>query len=160
MSQLPVLGVPKLALTLIETWNVTDSGEARVSAALALTIGEQFHSMLCLLDNHCETHAAAPIRSMLEGLADLILLAADPQYVIQMRFDNAKTDSATIENYQDSIGSDAPSEMVSELASLLKQAGTTRQSLKDDGLKRQTREDKFKLTGNNHLYVAYGVMCS
>jgi hypothetical protein len=146
--------------TLVAAWHVADSNEARVTAALALTVGEQFHSMLCLIDNNCETHSAAPIRSMLEGVADIILLTRDPRYLEQLRFDNAKADNSTIANYRDSIAADIPAEMASEIASVLKYASATRDSLKEEGFKRQTREEKFQLTQNEYLYAAYGVMCA
>jgi hypothetical protein len=74
--------------------NVVDSGEARIGACLTLTIFEQFHSALCLVDAGYASHAAGPIRSMLEGVADLMNLSKDPNYLDQLHYENARSNVA------------------------------------------------------------------
>lgn len=74
--------------------NVADSGEARIGASLTLTIFEQFRSARCLVDAGYGSHAAGPIRSMLEGVADLLILSNDADYLDQLRYENARNNVA------------------------------------------------------------------
>ncbi|MBN3506435.1 DUF5677 domain-containing protein [Burkholderia cenocepacia] len=140
---------------------VNESTAARLSATLLLTAAEQFRAMLLLLDGGAGTHAAGPVRSMLEGLADMILLSKDATYADQMAFDNAKADAAMFERYLASLGDEADAEeMIASLKSMLAEAAETRDALKAKGYKRQTREEKFELSDVNDLYVSYGILCA
>lgn len=140
---------------------VNESAAARVSASLLLTTAEQFRAMLLLLDGGAGTHAAGPVRSMLEGLADMILLSKDATYADQMAFDNAKADAVMFERYLESLGEAEDAEaMVASVKSMLAEASKTREALKAKGYKRQTREQKFELSDVNDLYVSYGILCA
>lgn len=138
-----------------------DSAASRVYATLLLTAAEQFRAMLLLLDSGAGTHAAGPVRSMLEGLADMILLSKDATYADQMAFDNAKADAALFERYLESLGEAEGAEaMVASVKSMLAEASKTREELQAKGYKRQTREQKFELADVDDLYISYGVLCA
>ena len=76
---------------------VNDSGEARISAIFCLTISEQFAAVLCLIESGFSTHALVIERSMLEGLASLLNLIKNPNYLNQIKFDSARSDIALFE---------------------------------------------------------------
>jgi hypothetical protein len=147
--------------TFFRSMKVRESAASRVSATLLLTTAEQFRAMLLLLDGGAGTHAAGPVRSMLEGLADMILLSKDAAYADQMAFDNAKADAAMFERYLESLGEAEDAEtIVASVKSMLAEASKTRDALKAKGYKRQTREQKFELSDINDLYVSYGMLCA
>lgn len=85
----PVRGAAAVTLgnfeKLIARANVEDSGVARIGACLILTIFEQFRVAMCLVDAGHASHAAGPIRSMLEGVADLMNLSTSAVYFDQLR---------------------------------------------------------------------------
>ena len=64
--------------------NVQDSGEARVAATLCLTIAEQFAGVLHLVRGGFSSHAPILVRSMLEGLADLLNFSGRRRWVDQL----------------------------------------------------------------------------
>lgn len=146
--------------TFFRSMKVNESAESRVYATLLLTTAEQFRAMLLLLDGGAGTHAAGPVRSMLEGLADMILLSKDATYADQMAFDNAKADVAMFERYLESLGAEGTEAMVASVKSMLAEASKTRDELKAKGYKRQTREQKFELSDVDDLYVSYGILCA
>lgn len=79
---------------LIGRANVSDSGEARIGACLTLTIFEQFRCAMCVIDGGYASHAAGPIRSMLEGVADLMNLSKSADYLDQLHYEDARSNVA------------------------------------------------------------------
>ncbi|WP_438397174.1 hypothetical protein [Caballeronia sp. DA-9] len=67
-----------------------DTEWAEFAACLTLTTFERFHAALHLIDAKLASHAAGPVRSMLEGVADLLNLCADPEYLQTMRYNSAR----------------------------------------------------------------------
>jgi hypothetical protein len=147
--------------TFINAMSIGDSITDYLAAVLTLTIAEQFHSMLTLLDHDRGSHAAAgPVRSMLENVADLILLSADPGYAWQIAFDNANADTGVLERVIAAVGDSALEVVPKTIYDGLAQFQESKAWFKAKGMKRQSREDKFALTGRKELYLAYGVLCS
>jgi hypothetical protein len=138
--------------------NVTDLGEARVAATLCLTIGEQFGAALHLFEGGFSSHAPILIRSMLEALADLRNLVNDPNYVDQIRFDDARSNVALFSDYAKVDG------MTAESLKTLKLWGDKAQPVVDElkakGLSKLNAIEKFKLAGMAENYVSYRVLCS
>jgi hypothetical protein len=62
--------------------SVNDSGEARISACLCLTIGEMYGATLIVFDSPFQSHAPLIIRSMHEALADPTNLVVNPVYLV------------------------------------------------------------------------------
>ncbi|MCO4881557.1 DUF5677 domain-containing protein [Paraburkholderia caribensis] len=138
---------------------IRNSGEARVSAALFLTIAEQFQAALTLVDNRSSSHAAAPIRSMVESVVDLVNIAKNANYVNQLIFDNARTDATSLTRYLDAMGDGAIGPSADRFREVLQITEETRDRLKAAGFKRQTREDKFEMAGLVDLSASYGLFC-
>jgi hypothetical protein len=63
---------------------------AKMSACLTLSIFEQFHAAMELSGAGLASHAAGPIRSMLDGLGDLLNLSASSAYVDSMKLFGAR----------------------------------------------------------------------
>jgi hypothetical protein len=84
---------------LLDRANVNDSGESRVSALYLLTISEQFAAALQLADNGFATHAPTLVRSMLDGFASLSNLVKDPNYLDQIRFEDARSKIAVFDEF-------------------------------------------------------------
>lgn len=74
---------------------------ARYAGCLCLTIAEAFRATLALLRSPVPTHAPTMVRAMLEALADLKNLVADPAYIDQMRFSNAEQQLKTFKAFRD-----------------------------------------------------------
>src|SRR5689334_16428702 len=78
---------------------VHDNGESRIAATLCLTIAEQFSAVVSLVESGFSSHAPIIVRSMLEGLANLLILIHDSTYVDQLRFENARNDVILFDEY-------------------------------------------------------------
>ena len=140
--------------------NVQDSGEARVSASLCLTIAEQFAAILCLAERGFSSHAPILVRSMLEGLANLINLANDPNYLEQIRYENARSDVILFDEYASDPDIQKDHEAIATLARWKDKAKPVRDELADRGFKNVDVKEKFKRANISQNYVAYRVFCS
>jgi hypothetical protein len=139
---------------------VQDSGEARVSATLCLTISEQFAAALHLIQGGYSTHAPVIVRSMLEGLADLLNLVKDANYLDQMRFENARADVILFEEFAADPEMQEDKEAIAALTAWKAKAQPIRDELRAKGIKPQGIVDQFKQAGMAQNYVAYRVLCS
>lgn len=138
--------------------NISDSGEARMCACLTLTIFEQFRSAMCLIDNGLGTHAAGPIRSMLEGVADLVNLAKDPNYLSQLHYDDARSNVAL---YDDAMGlENVPPHMSEFLREKRDRDEPVRKELREAGVGKLYVEERLKLAKLGDAYVQYRILCS
>lgn len=140
--------------------NVQDSGEARVSATLCLTIAEQFAAMLCLAESGFSSHAPILVRSILEGLANLINLINDANYLDQIRYENARSDVILFDEYAADSEMQKDFEAMATLASWKDKAKPVRDELADKGFKKQDIIAKFKKANISQNYIAYRVFCS
>ncbi|MEX3982800.1 DUF5677 domain-containing protein [Paraburkholderia sp. EG287A] len=138
--------------------NVNDSGEARIGACLTLTIFEQFRSALCLIDGGYATHAAGPIRSMLEGVADLMNLSKDPKYLDQLHYENAKNNTALFDGLLKLDGK--PAEMTEKVGEWMAVEKPIRKKLEKAGFKKIAIEQKLKDVDIGDAYVNYRILCA
>lgn len=145
---------------LILRAKVADSGEARVAASLCLTIAEQFGATLHLIEGGFSAHAPIMVRSMLEGLAGLLNLAKDPNYLEQMRYDNARSDVILFDAYAADHSMQDDKDAIAQLAAWKEKSLPLRDELKNKGYQKQEVIEKFKRAGILSNYVAYRVFCS
>lgn len=140
--------------------SVNDSGEARISATLCLTISEQFAAVLHLVEGGFSTQALVIVRSMLEGLASLLNLIKNPNYLDQIKFDNARADIALFEECAaDPVIRKDDADFVALKASKDK-AQPIVDELKAKGVKQQNIFEQFKQAGMANNYVAYRILYS
>ncbi|MBW8364630.1 MAG: hypothetical protein K0M39_08750 [Rhizobium sp.] len=142
---------------LIYRASVNDSGEARIAATLCLTIFEQFHATLCLIDNGFATHAPGPIRSMLEGLADLVNLTNQPAYLNQLHYENAAENIKLFREYAALPGQE--NEVTQKLEYWKQQAEQVKHELAEKVNKGLKTRDKLDKAGLIEQYVTYRVLC-
>ena len=140
--------------------NVHDSGEARVAAILCLTVSEQFAAALHLVEGGFSTHAPIIVRSMLEGLASLLNLVKDPNYLDQMKFEDARANVILFEGYAADPDMREDNEAIATLAAWKAKAQPVRDALKATGIKHQGIIEQFKRAGMLQDYIAYRVFCS
>lgn len=145
---------------IIFSANINDLGEARVAASLLLTVVEQFGAVLHLLNNEYSSHSPIIVRSMLEGLANLINLCNDRNYLNQLRFDNEKNNELTFKQYaEDPLMKDDP-QAIAKLNNWKNIETPIKEELVRKGFKKQDVIDKFRLAGIQSTYIAYRVFCS
>jgi hypothetical protein len=143
---------------LIGRANVADSGEARIGACLTLTIFEQFRSALCLVDAGYATHAAAPIRSMLEGVADLMNLSKSEDYLDQLHYEDARSNVAMFNGILKLNG--VPGEIAEMAAERVSIEMPIRDRLKEEGHEKIAIEQKLKDVDIGDAYTQYRILCA
>lgn len=134
---------------------VRDSGEARVAASLVLTVLEQFGATTYLLESQWSSHAPGVVRSMLEALADLLILVDDPKHVSQMRFEAVRSDVLMFEEFAADAEMQKDANAIATLTEWRSQAVLVRDELKAKGFERKTFEQKVKAAKIQSTYVAY-----
>jgi len=144
---------------LLARAKVNDSGEARVSATLCLTIAEQFAAALCLIEGGFSSHAPIIVRSMLEALASLFNLVHDAKYLDQLRFDNARSDVILFDEYAADSEMKENKDAIAKLAEWKAKAQPVRDELAARGFRRQDVIEKFKKAKIFQCYVTYRVFC-
>ncbi len=137
---------------------VQDSGEHRVAATLCLTIAEQFAATLHLIEGGFSSHAPVMVRSMLEGQANLLNVVRDPEFVDQIRYDNACADIVLFTKYAAEMQGN--SEVQETLANWKAQAEPIRNELEARGYRKLTVYQRFERANILSTYVAYRVFCS
>ncbi|SIO39663.1 hypothetical protein SAMN05444172_1593 [Burkholderia sp. GAS332] len=138
--------------------NIADSGEARIGASLTLTIFEQFRSALCLVDAGYASHAAGPIRSMLEGVADLMNLSKSADYLDQLHYEDARNNVALFNGVLKVNGiSDEMAEMAAEMVSI---ETPIRDTLKKAGHKKIYIDQKLNDVDIGDAYTQYRILCT
>lgn len=139
---------------------VRDSGEHRVAATLCLTVAEQFAATLQLIEGGFSAHAPVMVRSMLEGFANLLNLVADPEYVDQLRYDNARADVTLFTEYANDPGMQDDAEALETLARWRADAEPLRDALAAQGYGRLDIYERFRKANILSTYVAYRALCS
>lgn len=143
---------------LIGRANVADSGEARIGACLTLTIFEQFRAALCLVDAGYASHAAGPIRSMLEGVADLANLSANADYLDQLHYENARSNVAL---FNDLLKlKNVPDDMAGKVGEWRDREKPIRNKLEKAGHDKIPIEKKLKNVDLGDAYVNYRILCA
>ena len=146
---------------LLEKVEVQDSGEARISACLILTIAELYIAMLNVIQSRAQSHAPVLIRSMHEALVDLQNLVANSSYVDQMRFDNADQMLKTSDGFQEAPSLKDNKEALNTLAEWSARERKTYDELKAKGYKPLNVFDRFNRVGMAEEYVtSYRFFCS
>ena len=146
---------------LLEKIKVNDSGEARVSACLCLTIAEGYVAALAVLNSRAQSHAPILMRSMHEALADLSIIVDVPNHVDQMRFDNASQMLRIFSGFQNDSELKADPEVQKTLKNWTGKEQATFDELQAKGHERLRISDKFKKAKMAGDYVtSYGVFCS
>ncbi|MBX3650383.1 MAG: hypothetical protein KF771_03275 [Burkholderiales bacterium] len=147
--------------TLLEEVEVQDSGEARISACLFLTIAELYIAMLSVMRSRAQSHAPVLVRSMHEAFVDLQNLVADSSYADQMRFDNADQMLKTSDGFQAAPDMQDNEEALRTLAEWSAKEQKTWDELKGMGYKPLRVFDKFNRVGMAGEYTtSYRFFCS
>lgn len=135
-----------------------DNEAAKMSACLTLSIFEQCHAAMKLSGAGLASHAAGPIRSMLDGLGDLLNLSVSPAYVESMKLYTARENGKLFDELlaSDNID-DQMRETLNDWISLNRRivAELATREVKTSGLK-----DKLTNVGGGGMYVSYRVLCA
>jgi hypothetical protein len=135
-----------------------DNEAAKMSACLMLSILEQVHAAMKLSGAGLASHAAGPIRSMLDSLGDLLNLSASPAYVESMKLYTARENGKLFDELlaSDNID-DEVRETLNDWIRLNRPivAELTAREVKTSGLK-----DKLTNVGVGGMYVSYRVLCA
>lgn len=137
---------------------VNDNGESRVGATLFLSISEQFAATLDLIAGGRSSQAPILVRSMLEGMANLVCLAMDPAYLDQIRYEDVRSNSILFTEYM--AVPDMDTDAIQTLQEWSDQAVPLRKEFEAKGFRVQDAIGKFKQAGITDNYVAYRVFCS
>lgn len=137
---------------------VSDNGESRVGASLFLSISEQFAATVDLIADGHSSQAPILVRSMLEGMANLVCLALDPAYLDQIRYEDVRSNAILFAEYMAVPDMDA--EAIQTLQEWSDKAVPLRREFEAKGFKAQDAISKFKQAGITENYVAYRVFCS
>jgi hypothetical protein len=144
---------------LLDKMEVRDSGEARLSACLFLTIGELYIAVLGVLRSRAQSHAPVLVRSMLEAFADLLNLVADSSYTDQMRFDNADQMLKTFGGFQEALKDDK--DALKKLGEWIARERAILDETKAKGYKSLTISERFKRAELVEEYATgYRFFCS
>lgn len=146
---------------LLEGVEVQDSGVARISACLFLTIAELYIAMLSVMRSRAQSHAPVLVRSMHEAFADLQNLVGDSSYADQIRFDNADQMLKTSDGFQAAPDMQDSEEALRKLAEWIAKEQKTYDELKGKGYKPLRIFDKFKRVGMAGEYAtSYRFFCA
>jgi hypothetical protein len=140
--------------------NVQDSGEARVSATFLLTIAEQFAAVVHLVEGRFSHHAPILVRSMLDELADLRNLVDDPNYLDQLKFEDARSHILIVDDLMADADVSSDPSMVAKLAEWKQKYQPICDTLKSQGLKPRRATEKFRRAKVSSLYVSFRVLSS
>lgn len=146
--------------TLLIRANVKDSGEARISACLCLTIAELFGASLVVFRSPFPSHAPVLIRSMHEALADLKNLTANPDYLDQIWFENAKQTISVVKEFESDPELQQDQDAISTMAEWRAREQPIYDRLKQQGIGSMSVLDVFKKAGMAPEYGGYRFMCS
>lgn len=135
--------------------NVNDSGEARVAATLCLTIAEQFAGVLHLVRGGFSSHAPILVRSMLEGVADLLNLVHDANYLDQLHYENARNDALLFDGFMDDPEMKRDAKALATLRAWKAKAQPIRDEFHAKGFRPISAIEKFRRAKIQSTYVAY-----
>ena len=145
---------------LLEQAIVLDTGEARISACLCLTIEEAYVATLAVLRSRAPSHAPVLIRSMHEAVADLMALVANPGHLDQIRFDNADQMLKTVREFAADPDLQDEAEAQAAMAEWRAREQPIYEDLRGRGYRGITVLETFKRAGIARDYAGYRFMCS
>ncbi|MBC8638252.1 hypothetical protein IAG25_15630 [Caballeronia sp. EK] len=135
-----------------------DNDAAKMSACLTLSMFEQFHAAMKLSRLGLASHAAGPIRSMLDGLGDLLNLSRDPAYLDSMKLYTAQENGKL---FNELLGS---KNIDDDMRRTLETWVGVNKPIVAELLARQVRtfglKDKLKKVDVEPMYVSYRVLCA
>lgn len=139
---------------------VKDSGEARVAMCLYLTIAELYGAALAVYKSQYQSHAPVLIRSMLESLADLLILVTDASHLDQMNFENARQMLNVVKAFEGDVDLQKDADAMMTMKSWRDREQPIYESLKTKGVKPKSILDTFRTAGISREYAGYRFLCS
>ncbi|MET0330088.1 MAG: DUF5677 domain-containing protein [Dyella sp.] len=130
----------------------------RPRVALFLTIAEQFESAIRLGRAGMGTHGAVHVRSMLEALVSMNMLAMRLDYVDQMRFEKFKGEKKLYESLLKNH--DLPDDQKTALQARLTQCKASYDALFAKGIRPKKITDDFSSAGLAEFIAPYTILCS
>jgi hypothetical protein len=128
--------------------------ESRIARLYTLSIFEQFHATLYILDSDVGTQSPCLIRAMLEYLVELLNILNQPGYCSQLVKENAYSDDKVIKNYLDALAAGEPDEaLINEVSGLLAEIQAK------DQKKEEQRSKKILNTGQHLFPALYALLC-
>jgi hypothetical protein len=125
--------------------------------ALYLTIAEQFEAAIILANAGMGTHSAVHVRSMVEALITMNLLALEPDYVDQIRFDKLKGECTLYTRLLSNH--DLPQDNRQSFEASLLVSTEAFDALKTKGIKRRNTSEDFGPSGLSQLAAPYAILC-
>lgn len=145
---------------LLLSLRVNDAGEARVAALLLTSIVEMHGAVALLAHSKWATHAPMFTRSMLEALATLRRLCADPTYLDQIHFDNANASMKVVDEFRRDPELAADEASVAQMQSVADRFEAQRDELRARGLRPESIEARFAAAGIKQMYAGYRAFCT
>jgi hypothetical protein len=143
---------------LIGKMRAPTGAPARPRTALFLTIAEQFEAAIRLGRAGMGTHGAVHVRSMLEALVSMNLLAIRPDYVDQMHFEKIRGEKKLYESLLKNH--DLADEQKAPLQARLTACEAAYAAFRAKGLQPKKITDDFSLAGLVEFIAPYTVLCS
>lgn len=146
------------AQELIGKMRAPTSAPGRPRVALFLTIAEQYESAIRLGRAGMGTHGAVHVRSMLEALVSMNLLATRPDYVDQMHFEKIRGEKKLYESLLKNH--DLADEQKAGLQARLTASEAAYAELRAKGLQPKKITDDFSAAGLAEFIAPYIVLCT
>lgn len=133
-------------------------GPDRLRVALVLTMAEQFEATLRLARAQMITHAATQVRSMIEALLAMNMLATDPEYVDQMRYEQARGQRRVYEGVL--ADPHIPTDLKDLIQTAFEACHAECESFRAKGRKPRKISDDFAAAKLWHLVGPYSMLCA
>lgn len=140
---------------LLPQVNIQDRGEARIAVCFILTAAEQFGAALLLSERGFSSHAPSHLRSMLEAHIFVEILAQDPSYSDQLRFESARKDQTFLSEFLASPEIQEDAKVLQQVREMLDNAARTLAELAPQERRAMTTIETFRLAGKAELYLAF-----
>lgn len=145
---------------LLLSTHINDAGEARVAALLLTSIVEMHGAVGLLAHSKWATHAPMFTRSMMEALASLRRLCADPAYLDQIHFDNASASMKVVDEFRRDPELAADEVSAAQMQQVADRFEAQRNELREKGLRAETIEARFAAAGIKQMYAGYRAFCT
>lgn len=150
-------GLLEDAQSLIVRAKPPEGGADRLRVVLVLTIAEQFEAALRLARADMSTHASIHVRSMIEALVAMKMLASDSSYVDKMTFERLKGEQRV---YKGILGDpNIPDPMKEPIKERFDACQVEIDSFRAAGHKPKHITEHFGLAGLAHLVGPYSMLC-
>ncbi|MXV06521.1 MULTISPECIES: DUF5677 domain-containing protein [unclassified Xanthomonas] len=128
----------------------------RPQCALFLTIAEQFEATVRLAQAGLLTHSAVHVRSMLEALADLYLLARDVEHVDRMKHKQLHGEKSFYDSIREALQDDVRNMIDTRLVEVEKRYAPLHARFK----RKRSQADTFAAADLRVLIGPYTLLCS